>query len=150
MRAARFLASLLLAMAIPAMAGAQAIQVTGDAVAQSLTGSTGDPQRGRAIIIDRQKGFCLLCHSGPFTEEPLQGNLAPSLEGASSRWTEGQLRLRLMDNKRVNPESIMPAYHRIERLNRVGPAWRDKPILSAAEIEDVLAFLIGLQGEKAP
>ena len=137
-------------MAIPAMAGAQAIQVTGDAVAQSLTGSTGDPQRGRAIIIDRQKGFCLLCHSGPFTEEPLQGNLAPSLEGAGSRWNEGQLRLRLMDNKRVNPESIMPAYHRIERLNRVGPAWRDKPILSAAEIEDVLAFLTGLQGEKAP
>ncbi len=150
MRAARFLASLLLAMAIPAMAGAQALQATGDAVAQSLTGSTGDPQRGRAIIIDRQKGFCLLCHSGPFTEEPLQGNLAPSLEGAGSRWNEGQLRLRLMDNKRVNPESIMPAYHRIERLNRVGPAWRDKPILSAAEIEDVLAFLTGLQGEKAP
>jgi sulfur-oxidizing protein SoxX len=149
-RAARFLASLLLAMAIPAMAGAQALQATGDAVAQSLTGSTGDPQRGRAIIIDRQKGFCLLCHSGPFTEEPLQGNLAPSLEGAGSRWNEGQLRLRLMDNKRVNPESIMPAYHRIERLNRVGPAWRDKPILSAAEIEDVLAFLTGLQGEKAP
>jgi len=149
-RAARFLASLLLAMAIPAMAMAQAVVVTGDAVAQSLTGIPGDAARGRAIITDRQRGLCLLCHSGPFREEPLQGNLAPSLAGAGSRWNEGQLRLRLMDNKRVNPESIMPAYHRLEGLNRVGPAWRDKPILSAAEIEDVLAFLMGLTAEQAP
>ncbi len=150
MRAARFLASLLLAMAMPAMASAQSAMVTGDAVVQSLTGSAGDPARGRAIIADRQKGFCLLCHGGPFPEEPLQGNLAPSLAGAGSRWNEGQLRLRLMDNKRVNPESIMPAYHRIEGLNRVGAIWRDRPILSAAEIEDVLAFLMGLKAEKAP
>ena len=150
MRVARFLAGLLLAMAIPAMARAQVGVVRDDAVAQSLTGSAGDAARGRAIIIDRQKGFCLLCHSGPFNEEPLQGNLAPSLEGAGSRWSEGQLRLRLMDNKRVNPESIMPAYHRIEGLNRVAPAWRDRPILSASEIEDVLAFLLGLTAEKAP
>jgi sulfur-oxidizing protein SoxX len=149
-RAARFLASLLLAMAMPAMARAQSAMVTGDAVVQSLTGSAGDPARGRAIIADRQKGFCLLCHGGPFPEEPLQGNLAPSLAGAGSRWNEGQLRLRLMDNKRVNPESIMPAYHRIEGLNRVGAIWRDRPILSAAEIEDVLAFLMGLKAEKAP
>jgi L-cysteine S-thiosulfotransferase len=149
-KAARFLASLLLAMAIPAMAAAQTLQVTGDAVMQSLTGSAGDPARGRAIITDRQKGFCLLCHSGPFSEEPLQGNLAPSLAGAGSRWNEGQLRLRLMDNKRINAESIMPAYHRIEGLNRVGPTWRDRPILNAAEIEDVLAFLTGLTAEKAP
>lgn len=124
--------------------------VVSDAVVQSLTGSAGDPARGRAIIADRQKGFCLLCHGGPFPEEPLQGNLAPSLAGAGSRWTEGQLRLRLMDNKRVNPESIMPAYHRIEGLNRVGANWRERPILSAAEIEDVLAFLMGLKAEKAP
>ncbi|MGI9126597.1 MAG: sulfur oxidation c-type cytochrome SoxX [Roseomonas sp.] len=150
MRAARFLAGLLLAMAIPVMARVQVGVVRDDAVAQSLTGSAGDPQRGRAIIIDRQKGFCLLCHSGPFNEEPLQGNLAPSLEGTGSRWSEGQLRLRLMDNKRVNPESIMPAYHRIEGLNRVAPTWRNRPILSASEIEDVLAFLMGLTVEKAP
>ena len=150
MRTARFLASLMLAIAMPAMAAADATVLAGDAVAQSLTGSAGDPDRGRAIIIDRQKGLCLLCHSGPFPEEPLQGNLAPSLEGAGSRWTEGQLRLRLMDNKRINPESIMPAYHRIEGLNRVGSVWRERPILSAAEIEDVLAFLMGLKAEKAP
>ena len=150
MRAAQLLASLLLALAMPAIAKPEALQGTGDAVLQSLTGRAGDPALGREVIADRQKGFCLLCHSGPFPEEPLQGNLAPSLEGAGSRWNEGQLRLRLMDNKRVNPESIMPAYHRIEGLNRVGANWRDRPILSAAEIEDVLAFLMGLKAEKAP
>lgn len=150
MRAARFLASLMLAIAMPAMATADATVLADDAVAQSLTGNAGDPQRGRAIIADRQKGLCLLCHSGPFPEEPLQGNLAPSLEGAGSRWNEGQLRLRLMDNKRINPESIMPAYHRIEGLKRVGATWRDRPVLNAAEIEDVLAFLMGLKAEKAP
>lgn len=137
-------------MAVPGMAAAQAVVVTGDAVPQSLTGSPGDAVRGRAIILDRQRGFCLLCHAGPFSEEPLQGNLAPSLAGAGSRWDEGQLRLRLMDNKRVNPDSIMPAYHRMEGLNRVGAAWRDKPIFSAQEIEDVLAFLMELKEEKAP
>ncbi|MBM3592220.1 MAG: sulfur oxidation c-type cytochrome SoxX [Alphaproteobacteria bacterium] len=140
----------MLAIAMPAMATADATVLADDAVAQSLTGNAGDPQRGRAIIADRQKGLCLLCHSGPFPEEPLQGNLAPSLEGAGSRWNEGQLRLRLMDNKRINPESIMPAYHRIEGLNRVGATWRDRPVLNAAEIEDVLAFLMGLKAEKAP
>ena len=145
MRVARFLASLLLAMAL----GHSRVEA-GDSVPQSLTGSAGDAARGRAIIVDRQRGFCLLCHSGPFSEEPLQGNLAPSLEGAGSRWNEGQLRLRLMDNKRVNPDSIMPAYHRIEGLQRVGSAWRDRPILNAQEIEDVVAFLIGLNQEKAP
>lgn len=145
MRVAGFLASLLLAMAL----GHSRVEA-GDSVPQSLTGSAGDAARGRAIIVDRQRGFCLLCHSGPFSEEPLQGNLAPSLEGAGSRWNEGQLRLRLMDNKRVNPDSIMPAYHRIEGLQRVGSAWRDRPILNAQEIEDVVAFLIGLNQEKAP
>ncbi|MFM7777904.1 MAG: sulfur oxidation c-type cytochrome SoxX, partial [Alphaproteobacteria bacterium] len=78
------------------MVSAQVVLVAGDAVVQSLTGSAGDSARGRAIIADRQKGFCLLCHSGPFPEESLQGNLAPSLAGAGSRWNEGQLRLRLM------------------------------------------------------
>ena len=145
MRAARFLASLLLAMAL----GHSRVEA-GDSVPQSLTGSAGDAARGRAIIVDRQRGFCLLCHSGPFSEEPLQGNLAPSLEGAGTRWNEGQLRLRLMDNKRVNPDSIMPAYHRIEGLQRVGAAWRDRPILNAQEIEDVVVFLMGLKQEKAP
>jgi L-cysteine S-thiosulfotransferase len=111
------------------------------AIRVPLDGLTGDPVRGRAIVANRQKGLCLLCHSGPFPEERFQGDLAPSLAGAGLRSTEGELRLRMVDSRRVNPASIMPAYHVGNGLNRVGPAFADKPILTAQEIEDVVAFL---------
>jgi len=116
-----------------------------DAIPNSLTGAKGDPARGRAIVANRQVGLCLLCHSGPFPEERFQGNLAPDLAGAGTRWSEGQLRLRIVDPARVNPATIMPAYHRSEGLTRVGPTWRGKPILSPEQIEDVVAFLTTLR-----
>ena len=116
-----------------------------DSLPDSLTGVTGDPARGRAIVTGRQVGLCLLCHSGPFPEERFQGNLAPDLKGAGARWTEGQLRLRIVDSSRINAASIMPAYHRSEGLARVAPAYRGKPILSAEQIEDVVAFLMTLR-----
>lgn len=116
-----------------------------DAIPGSLTGARGDPGRGRAIVASRQVGLCLLCHSGPFPEERFQGTLAPDLRGAGRRWSEGQLRLRLVDPGRINPATIMPAYHRTEGLVRVAAAFRDKPILSAAQIEDVVAYLVTLR-----
>ena len=116
-----------------------------DAMPESLTGAKGDPARGRAIVTNRQVGLCLLCHSGPFPEERFQGNLAPDLRGAGLRWSEGQLRLRMVDPGRINPTTIMPAYHRTDGLVRVAPAYRDKPILSPAQIEDVVAFLATLR-----
>ncbi len=115
------------------------------AIPESLTGVRGDPARGRAIVANRQVGLCLLCHRGPFPEERFQGNLAPDLAGAGRRWSEGQLRLRIVDSSRINPVTIMPAYHRTEGLVRVAPAWRGKPILSAEQIEDVVAFLMTLR-----
>jgi L-cysteine S-thiosulfotransferase len=117
-----------------------------DAIPESLTGARGDPARGRAIVVNRQVGLCLLCHSGPFPEERFQGNLAPDLRGAGTRWSEGQLRLRIVDSSRINPATIMPAYHRTEGLVRVAAAWRGKPVLSAEQIEDVVAFLMTLKG----
>jgi sulfur-oxidizing protein SoxX len=116
-----------------------------DALPDALTGQRGDPARGRAIVLNRQIGLCLLCHSGPFPEERFQGNLAPDLRGAGTRWTEGQLRLRIVDSSRVNPATIMPAYHRTDGLVRVAPAWRGKPILTAQQIEDVVAFMTTLK-----
>ena len=103
------------------------------------------PARGRAIVTNRQLGLCLLCHSGPFPEERFQGDLAPDLAGAGKRWSEGQLRLRIVDSSRITPTSIMPAYHRTDGLVRVAPAWRDKPVLNAEQIEDVVAFLTTLK-----
>jgi L-cysteine S-thiosulfotransferase len=115
--------------------------IVGDAMPQPLTTTPGDPARGRAIVISRQQGLCLLCHSGPFPEERFQGTLAPSLKGVGARWSEGQLRLRIVDSKRLNPDSLMPSYGRVDRLQRVGAAWRGKPLLDAQQIEDVVAFL---------
>jgi len=125
-----------------------AFVVVGDAIPTALTGASayvGDPARGRAIVRNRQMGLCLLCHSGPFPEERLQGDLAPDLKGAGSRWTAGQLRLRIADSGRVTPASIMPAYYKVEGLTRVAPAYLGKPVLSAEQIEDVVAFLTTLR-----
>ena len=119
--------------------------VVGDAIPAPLTGSKGDAARGRAIVANRQVGLCLLCHSGPFPEQRLQGNLAPDLRGAGKRWNEGQLRLRIVDASRLNPDTIMPPYYRVERLQRVAAPWRGKPILTAEQIEDVEAFLTTLR-----
>ena len=119
--------------------------IVGDTVPTSLSGENGDPARGRAIITNRQVGLCLLCHSGPFPEEKLQGTLAPDLKGAGSRSTVGQLRLRIVDASRLNPDTIMPPYYRIDGLARVAPLFRDKPILTAEQIEDVVAFLATLR-----
>jgi sulfur-oxidizing protein SoxX len=127
---------------------AQAIMpyaVTGDAVPAPLTTQPGDPQRGRAIVASRQAGLCLLCHSGPIPEERFQGNLAPDLAGAGARYTAGQLRLRLVDPRRVNPQSFMPAFHADHTPSRVGANWIGKPILTAQQVEDVVAYLATLR-----
>jgi sulfur-oxidizing protein SoxX len=135
------------ALVLPGAAGAQALRpyvVSGDAIAESLTGMPGDATRGRALILERTS-TCILCHSGPFPEAKFQGDLAPSLAGAGRRWSEGQLRLRLVDASRLNPATIMPSYYRVEGLVRVGQAWRGKPILSAEQIEDMVAYLMTLR-----
>ena len=116
-----------------------------DSLPDPLTGARGDPARGRAIVVNRQVGLCLLCHSGPFPEERFQGDIAPDLRGVGRRLTEGQIRLRMVDSARVNPATIMPPYHRTDGLARIAPAFRGKPVLSAAEIEDVVAFLTTLR-----
>jgi L-cysteine S-thiosulfotransferase len=119
--------------------------IVGDAIPASLTGAKGDPARGKAIVLNRQVGLCLLCHSGPFPEERFQGNMAPDLKGAGSRWSEGELRLRLVDARKLNPDTIMPPYYVVDGMNRVSRSFRGKPILTAEQIEDVVAFLATLK-----
>ncbi len=118
--------------------------VAGDGIPGSLTGKPGDAARGRALVLDRAS-TCILCHSGPFAEARFQGDLAPNLAGAGSRWSISQLRLRLVDASRLNPATIMPSYYRVDGLVRVGQNWRDKPILSAEQIEDIVAYLATLR-----
>ena len=134
-------------LALPGGGAAQELRsyaVIGDAISQSLTDTAGDVTRGRALVVERSS-TCILCHSGPFPEQKFQGDLAPSLAGSGSRWSEGQLRLRLVDASRLNAASIMPSYYRVDGLDRVGTAWRGKPILSAEQIEDIVAYLVSLR-----
>jgi sulfur-oxidizing protein SoxX len=116
-----------------------------DSIPASLTGAKGDPARGRAIVANRQVGLCLLCHSGPFPEERFQGNLAPDLTAVGARLSEGQIRERIVDPTKVNPQSIMPAYYKSEGLVRVAPAYRGKTVLTAEQIEDIVAYLLTLK-----
>lgn len=124
-------------------------RIVGDTIPDALSGMRGDAGRGRAIVVDRRLGLCLLCHSGPFPEERFQGELAPDLAGVGDRLSEGQLRLRMVDSRRLDPMTIMPSYHRVEGLVRVAREWQGKPILSAQQIEDVVAFLASLRKDAA-
>lgn len=131
--------------AAPAQEALRPYVVVGDAIPSSLTGARGDPARGRAIVTNRQVGLCLLCHAGPFPEQRLQGTIAPDLAGAGARWSEGQLRLRIVDARRLDPDSIMPPNYRVGGLTRVAAAFRGRSVLTAEQIEDVVAFLATLR-----
>jgi sulfur-oxidizing protein SoxX len=128
-------------------AAAAAFEVVGDAIPAPLTAEAGDPVRGRAVVAGRQVGTCVLCHAGPFPEERLPATLAPDLRGVADRLSAGQIRLRLVDPRLVNPQTVMPAYFSLEGLVRVGRAWQGRTVLTAQQIEDAVAFLMTLKEE---
>lgn len=133
-----------IASAVTSVPRLHAYQVEGDAIPRPLGGLAGDAARGASLIQERHKSLCVLCHAGPFPDPHLQGTLAPDLTGVGARLSAGQLRLRIVAMKRLNPDSIMPSYYEPVANTpdiRVGSAWRERPILSAQEIEDVVAYL---------
>jgi sulfur-oxidizing protein SoxX len=139
----------LIAASLACVAGARAeelapYKIVGDGIPDSLSGTPGDAARGRVLVVARGT-TCILCHSGPFPETRFQGDLAPDLTGAGNRWSASQLRLRLVDASHFNPQTIMPSYYRNEGLVRVGRNFAGKPILSAGEIEDIVAYLATLR-----
>ena len=113
-------------------------------VSAVLLMAAGDPGRGREVVM-RQTSTCLLCHAGPFPNPHLQGTVGPDLHGVGGRLTEGEIRERLVDAGRLNPDTVMPAFGGVGVGARVGAAWRGKPILDAQEIDDVVAFLVTLK-----
>lgn len=134
------------ALCTAAASPAAGFEVAGDAIPLPLTGEPGQPERGRSIVVNRDLGGCTLCHEVP-GEAPF-GNIAPTLAGVGAKFSVGQLRLRVADSTRVNPNTPMPAYYRTEGLTQVAAAYRGKPILSAQQVEDVVAFLTTLKGPK--
>lgn len=119
--------------------------VVGDAIPEPLGSLQGDPERGRAVVIDRDSGNCLACHHMPIPEQPMHGTVGPPLTGVGARLTEAQLRLRVVNEQQINPNTIMPAfYKRPAEYHRPHPAFR-APVLTAQEVEDVVAYLVTLK-----
>lgn len=122
--------------------------VTADGLPAPLTDTPGDAARGRAIVADRERGLCLLCHTAPIPEATFQGNLAPDLAGVGARLDVAALRLRMVDSRRIKPNTIMPPYHSTEGFQRVGQRWQGEPILTAQEVEDVVTYLTTLTEQR--
>jgi L-cysteine S-thiosulfotransferase len=118
---------------------------TSEVTMAPLTDQPGDPARGREIMLDPGRGNCLICHPMPIPEVEFQGDVGPDLAGVGNRYDPGEVRLRVVDPKRLNSASVMPAYHRAEGLHRVLKEYRGKPILTAQEVEDVVAYLMTLK-----
>jgi sulfur-oxidizing protein SoxX len=119
-------------------------RVDGDAIRERLVAAPGDAARGKAIVVSRDSN-CLLCHAVPDSGVRFMGNIGRPLEGVGAQLTEGQLRLRIVDSTRLNPETMMPSYYRTDGLNRVAETWRGKPVLTAQQVEDTVAYLLTLR-----
>ncbi|GAC1404982.1 MAG: hypothetical protein NVSMB64_09040 [Candidatus Velthaea sp.] len=128
----------------PAGAPLVSFKVTGDEIRLPLTSKPGDPVAGRAIVLDRKLGNCLSCHAFPIKADD-QGNVGPDLHGVGSRLKPAELRLRIVNMKVLDPQTIMPAYYRIDGLHDVGKAFIGKPILDGQQVEDLVAFLATLK-----
>lgn len=119
-------------------------ETVGYAMPQPLTPVPGDPGRGRGIVLGRD-GNCLLCHAIPETGERFMGNVGPPLSGVAGRLTAGELRLRIVDPTRVNRDAVMPSYYKVRGLTEVALPYREKTILTAQQVEDVVAYLLTLR-----
>lgn len=135
----------LCALCGPPAAVAQPVVFDGDAIRAPLTATPGDPVRGKAVLIQREKGHCILCHALPEADVRYAGDVGPPLAGVGGRLSVAQIRGRIADPTRHAPDTVMPAYFRTADLRRVAPAFRDRTVLSAQDIEDAVAYLSTLR-----
>lgn len=122
-------------------------------VAVSLSGMAGDAANGRIIVGDKSQGNCVACHQvTDLADVPFQGEIGPSLDGAGERWSEAELRGIVANAKMMFEDSLMPSFYKTEGFIRPGNAYTGKaaddtfgPLLSAQQIEDVVAYLSTLK-----
>jgi sulfur-oxidizing protein SoxX len=119
--------------------------IVDNTIPKSLTGTPGDPVNGRKVVISRKKGNCLACHEMPIPEQQFHGRISPDLADVADRYTQAELRMRVVDPKVLNPDTIMPAFYKNAGLHRVMKKFQGKTILSAQEVEDVVAYLMTLK-----
>ena len=135
--------ALTLGLGGPALADEQiAYTVVEDGIPQALTSEAGNPERGREVMINRKEGNCLACHAiSALSDQPFHGEVGPTLDGVAERWEVPQMRLLVVNSKEVFEDTIMPAFYKAEGYNRVAKKFDGKSILTAQQVEDVIAFL---------
>jgi len=147
-------ATLLPAMFAPSFAGEPELPGVAVVVTEgiatlpaTLTGKPGDVKEGAKVVTGRRLGNCLSCHEiGALREEEFHGDVGPPLDGVAGRWDTAALRMIVVNPKMVfGGETVMPAFYRTGGLNRVRPEFAGKPVLTAQQVEDVVAFLATLR-----
>ncbi|GAA0297964.1 sulfur oxidation c-type cytochrome SoxX [Rhodovulum strictum] len=146
-------ASLAATWALAAEVAPTEVMFEGGAVAASLTGVPGDPEAGAKVMTTASLGNCVACHlieAMPAVQFP--GTIAPALDGAADRWTEAELRGLLVNAKMTFDATFMPAFYKTEGFIRPGDGYTGKapesdlpPILSAQQIENIVAYLLTLR-----
>ena len=139
-----------LALGVGFSFGAQAAEtvnfkIIDETIPASLTGKAGDPANGKKVVIGRKKGNCLACHVMPIPEQQFHGMTGPDLNGVGDRMDEAELRMRIVDPKIIDSDTMMPSFYRNKDLHRVLKKFEGKTILSAQEVEDVVAYLMTLK-----
>jgi len=126
---------------------------TDGAIEASLSGAPGNPEDGVKAFSSRAIGNCVACHEVTSLGTAFPGNVGPMLDGVGSRWNEAELRGIVANAKLMYDGTIMPAFYKVDGFTRPGDGYTGKaaetlePILSAQQIEDVVAFLMTLKDE---
>jgi len=115
------------------------------AIAKSLTGKPGNAKNGRKLAINRKLGNCLACHVMPIPEQTFHGLIGPDLNGVASRRSAGEVRMLIVNPKLANPDTIMPAFYRKDGFTRVMKKFQGKTMLSAEQVEDLVAYTMTLK-----
>lgn len=118
------------------------------AVSKSLTGTPGDAAAGAKAFSNRKQGNCLACHANTdMADQPFHGEVGPSLDGVATRWTEAELRGIVANSKKTFEGTIMPAFYITEGYNRPLEKFEGKSVLTAQQVEDIVAYLMTLKSE---
>ena len=137
------------AFGLSAMAGTPKLVsykiVDESSIPKSLTGKPGNSKKGRKLAVHRKKGNCLACHKMPIPEQQFHGEIGPDLAGVGSRYSAGELRLLIVNPKVVNEDTIMPAFYKNTGFNAVLKKFKGKTVISAQDVEDIIAYLLTLK-----
>ncbi|WP_420402330.1 sulfur oxidation c-type cytochrome SoxX [Nisaea sp.] len=125
------------------------VKIVDGVISQPLTDKPGDPEKGRQWFMGRKLGNCLACHvNSDLADQPYHGEVGPPLDGVAGRWSPEELRAIVVNSKEaLSPETIMPSFYRDSGFHRVAKKFQGKTILTAQQVEDVVAYLMTLKDE---